>query len=152
MARKRKKNQRKISIKDPTGKIHDFHSHLEEAFFYYWTENYPTTLFSTQYVFASSKNYSFDFAWPNRKVALEIQGYGPGHSSRLGTKRDVEKHNLALTLQWKVVYLVSEHLKEENIHESCKTLRKLLGIFDADRQRGPRPYIPASHRKRGRAH
>lgn len=60
------------------------------------------------YKFALPKKRSeFDFAWPEHKVAIEVDGglhlgKRGGHSSKAGITRDIEKGNLALLLGWRM--------------------------------------------------
>ena len=53
----------------------------------------------------SKRRFRFDFAFPDRKVAVEIEGggwlYGRHHRPK-GYERDLEKYNLAQSLGWKV--------------------------------------------------
>lgn len=60
-----------------------------------------------EYRFATPRRYRLDFAWPDRKLGVELEGgifrSGPqGHSSIGGIKRDMAKHNLAVSLGWRV--------------------------------------------------
>lgn len=54
------------------------------------------------------REWRFDFAWPDRKLALEFEGlvfYGAGgrHQRAVGYEADLEKYNTALLLDWKVL-------------------------------------------------
>lgn len=50
------------------------------------------------------KNWLFDFAWPDLKFAVEVEG-GAGfgrHTTREGFKGDLEKYHHAMDLGWTV--------------------------------------------------
>lgn len=43
-------------------------------------------------------------------MAIEIQGFGTGHTSYTGMQRDYFKHNEANRLGWVILYFMSTHL------------------------------------------
>jgi very-short-patch-repair endonuclease len=52
------------------------------------------------------RQFRFDFAWPERKVAVECEGgiWSSGrHTRGSGFERDCDKYNLAVRLGWKVL-------------------------------------------------
>jgi very-short-patch-repair endonuclease len=57
-----------------------------------------------EYRFAQPRRFSFDFAWPDKKVFAEVDGgtwsYGR-HVRGSGFMRDCEKMNLASSLGWR---------------------------------------------------
>jgi len=58
-----------------------------------------------QYHGIPGRKFAFDFAWPDKKVAVEINGQiwcKGGHSSGVGLIRDYEKLNLAQANGWRV--------------------------------------------------
>ena len=78
-----------------------------------------------EYRFHEKRKWLFDYAWPSRKIALEIEGgiYGHGkkcrvcgrkapgaHSSVIGIMRDIEKYNNAQVLGWKVIRVMPSEL------------------------------------------
>lgn len=56
-----------------------------------------------EYVFHEQRKWRFDFAWPSEKLAVEIDGRGPGHMSVVGFRRTCEKANAALLCGWRVL-------------------------------------------------
>lgn len=55
--------------------------------------------------FALPRQWRFDFAWPDQRIALEIEGgiyRGGRHSSVTGLKSDMEKYNEAALRGWTV--------------------------------------------------
>jgi hypothetical protein len=128
-------------------KIHDdgTESHLERTFQAYWSQYYPNNPPITQLLVLKGKPWRFDFSWPLHKVAVEIQGMGPGHCSLVGMTKDYNKHRAALLNNWKVVYLTKTHLLPENIEQVCHDIARLLGIFKPETTFG---YVPMHKRKR----
>lgn len=123
-------------------------SHLEHAFASFWSTSFfkPTPV--AQYQFHPQRLWRFDFAWPDKKLALEIQGQGPGHTSFVSRTNDADKANAALLLGWRLVYFTGAHLTTARIHDSCNLLRQLLGTYHADHQISPRTYVSAADRAR----
>ena len=127
-------------------------SELEREFITKFTERHPTNKPIREYHFHPTRKFRFDFAWPSKKVALEVHGYGPGHFSLEGMTKDFDKHMLALELNWKVIYLTSRHLTKTKFEGVMKTLEKLLSLPSS--YLAPTHYIPrnryAKNYKRGR--
>lgn len=59
-----------------------------------------------EYPFTPSRRWRFDFAWPDYKIALEIDGgvwvHGR-HNRGSGYENDIEKYNAAAILGWAVL-------------------------------------------------
>jgi very-short-patch-repair endonuclease len=55
-----------------------------------------------EYVFHPTRKWRFDFAWPDIKLAVEIEGRGR-HQSFGGFEKDAEKYNAAAKLGWRVM-------------------------------------------------
>lgn len=67
-------------------------------------EGLPTPIF--EHRFHSIRKWRFDLAWPDRKVAMEIDGavYANGrHTRGSGYEKDCEKLNEALLAGWRVL-------------------------------------------------
>jgi very-short-patch-repair endonuclease len=59
-----------------------------------------------EYRFHPVRKWRFDYAWPKRKIALEVEGgtYCRGrHVRPQGYERDCEKYNAAALLGWTVL-------------------------------------------------
>lgn len=59
-----------------------------------------------EYKFHETRRWRFDFAWPERKIALECEGAvwaGGRHTRGGGYIGDCEKYNAAVMLGWKVL-------------------------------------------------
>ena len=134
MAKKKKKGKRKKAKKRATP------SELEEKFFKYWSQEFPSSIPQRELRFSPTRLFRFDFAWRLNKVAVEIHGFGPGHYSLPGMTADFNKHMEALKLGWKVVYLTGAHLKDDKRDEVLEFIGDLLGL---ERQA---VYVPLSRR------
>jgi len=67
--------------------------------------------FVREYRFHEKRNWRFDFAWPQQKVAIEIEGgvRGQGrHTRPQGFINDCEKYNEATLLGWLVLRVPTE--------------------------------------------
>lgn len=58
-----------------------------------------------EFRFHLTRKWRFDFAWPDQKVALEVEGgvwTGGRHTRGSGFIKDMEKYNEAAGLGWRV--------------------------------------------------
>lgn len=59
-----------------------------------------------EYKFHPSRRWRFDFAWPEYKIALEVEGgifvYGR-HTRGSGFLKDMEKYNAAAMMGWRIL-------------------------------------------------
>lgn len=61
---------------------------------------------TTEFVFHNERKWRFDYCWPDKKIALEIEGgvfTGGRHTSGPGFMGDMEKYNQAVLYGWKVI-------------------------------------------------
>ncbi len=102
-----------------------YESKIEEDFGCYWKHNYtfPLTL---QHKFHKSREWRFDFAFPQVFLAVEIQGFGTGHTSYTGMHKDYEKHNAAVKCGWSIIYLMSVDVATISIRKTCNEIHKLV--------------------------
>lgn len=54
-----------------------------------------------QYKFDSTRRWTFDFAWPSQKLAIEVEGQY--HRTHKGQKADGDKFNEAVRQGWRVL-------------------------------------------------
>ena len=62
-----------------------------------------------EYRFHDKRKWRFDYAWPMRKVALEVEGgiwTGGRHTRGAGALADLEKYSEAAIAGWRVIYCV----------------------------------------------
>lgn len=77
-----------------------------------------------QHYFHPIREWRFDFSWPTQLIAVEVQGHN-NHYTRPGAANDYAKHNAAISLGWKILYLIDTDLeKPETLIHLCN----LLGI------------------------
>lgn len=93
----------------PKNKQYD--SSLEENFHKAWDMHHNLQITHHHCV----NKWELDFAFPQEKVGIELQGYGVGHISYAGMFRDAEKHNYFTLNGWLVLYFLSVHLKEHQV-------------------------------------
>lgn len=59
-----------------------------------------------EYRFDLTRRWKFDFAWPSKKVAVEIEGgswNGGRHTTGAGFEKDCEKYSEAAVQGWRVI-------------------------------------------------
>lgn len=67
-----------------------------------------------EYRFHSTRRWRFDFAWPNVKLAVEVEGAtwtNGRHTRGAGYESDCEKYNTATLAGWKVLRFTSSMVK-----------------------------------------
>lgn len=80
-----------------------------------------------EFVFHPHRKWRFDYAWPQEKVAVEIEGgifarEGGRHNRGAGMKADMEKYNAAVILGWGVLRFIPEEM-----HHALPCLQTLFG-------------------------
>jgi very-short-patch-repair endonuclease len=89
----------------------DFHL---DAFHFYW----------------HGRNWRFDFAWPDRKLAVELEGavYAGGrHTRGKGFEADCEKANAAVLAGWRILRFTAAHI---DTGYALETLEAALAMRD----------------------
>ena len=92
-------------------------SNLETAFAYWWNllaDDLPEPV--TEYRFHPKRKWRFDCAWEAEKVAVELHGglwSGGAHVRAHGVQRDLQKHNAAVLLGWRVLYFSTDDLNTD---------------------------------------
>ena len=79
-------------------------SHLEAAFEAWLNQHPEIPAPEAEYRFHPTRQYRLDFAWPEYKVAVEIDGMGPAgaHRTRGAAIAEYEKYEAALVEGWTV--------------------------------------------------
>lgn len=88
-----------------------------------------------EFQFHPERKWRFDYAWPDHKVALEVEGGVFGHTKGDGTKskkgahssvsgmlRDMEKYNAAAALGWRIIRVVPDDLLKTKTIELLKSI------------------------------
>ena len=109
-------------IHKPTDKTYD--SKFEEDFAELWKSQSNIPIIH-HHIIVVSRAWEIDFAFPEIKLAIELQGHGRGHTSYLGMSRDCRKHNDLLLIGWNLLYFMSIDMKSDYI---TKTIKKYLEI------------------------
>jgi very-short-patch-repair endonuclease len=83
-----------------------------------------------QYRFSDKRRFLLDFAYPQLKLGIEIQGgtwmsNRSGHTSGAGVKRDCEKSNLAVTEGWDILYFTSDMVRDFSFEPVLRDVLKL---------------------------
>lgn len=68
-----------------------------------------------EFLFAKPRRWRFDFAWPDKKAALEVEGgswVGGRHTSGAGFEADAEKYNEAALRGWRVYRVTPNMIKD----------------------------------------
>ena len=93
-------------------------SDAEEAFVTYWSWLVPGVKYpyKREFTFARPRRWRFDFAWPETRVAVEIEGgvWSRGrHTRGSGFAKDCEKYNAAVREGWFVLRYTPGMLEED---------------------------------------
>jgi very-short-patch-repair endonuclease len=67
-----------------------------------------------EFRFVSDRRWRFDFAWPDLKLAVEVEGAvwtNGRHTRGSGYVKDMEKYNRAAVLGWRVLRFSTEQVK-----------------------------------------
>jgi len=71
-----------------------------------------------EFKFHPVRKWRFDFCWPERKLALEIEGgafVGGRHTRGAGYEKDIAKYNEATALGWRVLRATTGMVKRGEI-------------------------------------
>lgn len=86
-------------------------------------ENLGVTKPKLEYQFMRTRKFRFDFAWPEEKLAVEIEGgiwIQGRHTRGHGYISDMEKYNLAVVHGWRVLRFTTKQIKEFSTYETIK--------------------------------
>lgn len=90
-------------------------SKLEREFLGFWKILKGPEL-TTEYRFHAKRRWTFDFAFPEKKIAMEVEGgtFSRGrHVRGVGYANDCIKYNAATVLGWQVYRFTSDMLKKD---------------------------------------
>lgn len=86
---------------------------------------------AAEFRFAPPRKWRFDYAWPEQKIALEIEGgiwTGGRHTRASGFLKDVEKYNEAAILGWRILRCQPKEIANGAI---LLTLQRAMGANHA---------------------
>jgi len=102
-------------------------SHLEDLLaFHLRAAGLPTPV--RELAFAKPRRWRFDYAWPDRMLALEVDGAtwtGGRHSRGAGIEGDAEKACAAAVAGWRVLRVTGDMVKDGRALEWAR--RALVG-------------------------
>jgi very-short-patch-repair endonuclease len=76
-----------------------------------------------EFAFHPTRKWRFDFCWPERKIAVEIEGRGR-HQSFGGFEADATKYNEAAKLGWRVFrYTPAMVMRGDAINDMLEVLK-----------------------------
>jgi very-short-patch-repair endonuclease len=81
-----------------------------------------------EYRFHPERKWRFDFAWPDQKLAAEVEGgiwTGGAHTRGKHFNSDCEKYNAAALAGWRVLRFSETHLRTG---EAVHLIREALGM------------------------
>lgn len=88
----------------------------------------PDAVFVRELVFHPTRKWRFDYAFPEQKLAVEIDGQGR-HQRYVGYREDCAKGNAAILHGWRVLHFVAAERK--HIDDWVETtIRALSGLDD----------------------
>ena len=103
-------------------------SQCELAFIRLWRSMYPELPDPERnYRFHPTRKWEVDFAWPDQKFGVEIDG--DVHRMRHKRNADAEKGRALLAAGWRVEHYTSDNLKDkpvQSVEEVAGILRTLL--------------------------
>jgi very-short-patch-repair endonuclease len=70
---------------------------------------------AVEYPFAKPRRWRFDLAWPDRKLAVEVEGgtwVDGRHSRGAGFEKDAEKYAEAAVLGWRVIRVTTAMVED----------------------------------------
>jgi hypothetical protein len=109
----------KRPLKKPRAKIKAGPSPGEQLFaigWRVWVSELPGEQPAREYHFHPSRDWRFDFAFPERLVAVEIEGAtfaGGRHSRGAGFRDDCHKYNAAAGLGWRVFRFTTDMIQRD---------------------------------------
>ncbi len=91
---------------------------LERAWATRWAQLAPpdAPVYCAEYRFHPTRKWRFDCAFPDRKVAVELEGgtyTGGRHTRGKGYEQDIEKYNAAVVLGWRLLRFTAGQLERD---------------------------------------
>ena len=77
-----------------------------------------------EYRFHPTRRWRFDFANPDLKIAVEIEGMGGRHQTAKGFRLDIEKYDEAARLGWFLYRCTAQMVKSGRALETIEIISK----------------------------
>ena len=110
-----------------------------EALFYQQTRGFGLPEPVRELAFHEERKWRFDFAWPDQKIAVEVEGgiWNQGrHTRSHGFMADSQKYNTALSMGWKVLRFTGPDIRSG---EAIKVVQAVLKGEETLHQRTSSP-------------
>lgn len=87
-----------------------------------------------EYQFCPFRNWRADFAWPEHRLILEVQGghWTKGHGTGRKARGDMERQAYATLAGWRMLYVMPEQLLTMR---TINIVKHALGVEELDLQR-----------------
>lgn len=87
-----------------------------------------------EHPFHVARKWRFDFAWPELKLAIEVDGgiWSTGRSGHQGAGhiRDIRKGNDAIEAGWRVLHFIPEDIVDDGGRSNTVAIDKIVAVFD----------------------
>ena len=105
-------------------------SNLEIIFAENWVSLYPDIDLHSEYFFAKPRQFRFDFAHLETKIAIELQGgtYSSGrHTNGAALAKEYEKLNIATQKGWRIFFLDTNMVNDLELYDAiAHTIFRLI--------------------------
>jgi very-short-patch-repair endonuclease len=81
--------------------------------------------------FHPQRKWKFDFAWPEIKVAIEVEGRGR-HQRPGGFVKDCEKYNTAESMGWHIYRWPASYINKSRIEEIVEEVQQIILGLDTE--------------------
>ena len=101
-------------------------SNLEQKFYFMWSALGGAVL-SSEYRFHETRKWRFDFALPEKKLAIELEGgiwVKGAHTRGSHFNSDCEKYNNAALLGWRVFRITTDMIGSKHLEPITKEFNK----------------------------
>ena len=97
--------------------------------FLFWVRTFKLPEPEQEYKFHPTRKWRFDFAWPEKMIAVEIEGgiwVGGGHNRPKAFLKDIEKYNNASLLGWRVFRFAVKSGEKQLDPDDVEMLKEVL--------------------------
>lgn len=93
-----------------------------------WGNGLPAP--TPEYQFHPVRKWRLDFAWPEHKLAVEIEGGiwdTGGHNRAIGFLQDIEKYNALTEAGWRLLRFAQPHVEDQPF-EMIEQIKRCLNV------------------------